>query len=427
MASPPNASAEITNVTCPFCGLLCDDLTVASSGGALRVTSSGCPVAARGFAAVPAPSAPVARVGGQPASLKEAIAEAVRLFGASHQPLIGGLSTDLAGARAAARLADRTGAVLDHMNSSASLRNLLVLQDGGWVTTTLSEVKNHADLLVMVGGEISRRHPRFLERCVTNSQTLYGTERSCDVVMIGGTLTPSLNVPGVTVNVIPCENSGLAEGLAYLRALINGRTPYAENAGGVTRSTWEQLAQRVTSAKYAVFAWAAADFDLPHAELTVQMLCELIKDLNQTTRAAGLPLSGADGEITVDAVLHWQSGYGARTSYGRGYPSHDSYHYATDRLLEQHEVDLLLWVASFDGDRSPPPTAIPRIVIGRSDLKLPEEPDVFIGVGIPGVDHAGHLFRSDRVIALPLAALRQDQQPTAAYVLDRIATALGAP
>jgi formylmethanofuran dehydrogenase subunit B len=427
MASPPNASAEISNVTCPFCGLLCDDLTVGRSGGALRVTSSGCPVAARGFAAVPAPSAPVARIGGQPASLDQAIAEAARLLGAAHQPLIAGLSTDLAGARAAARLADRTGAVVDHMNSTASLRNLLVLQDGGWVTTTLSEVKNHADLLVLVGGEISQRHPRFLERCITNRQTLYGTERSCDVVMIGGALTPSLNVPGVSVSVIPCENSGLAEGLACLRALINGRVPYAEHAGGVARDMWEQLAQRLAAAKYAVFAWAAVDFDLPHAELTVQMLCELIKDLNRTTRAAGLPLSGADGEATVDAVLHWQSGYGARTSYSRGYPSHDSYHYATGRLLAQQEVDLLLWVASFDGDRSPPPTAAPRIVLGRSDLSLPEEPDVFIAVGIPGVDHTGHLFRSDRVIALPLFALRENQLPTAAVVLGAIADTMGAP
>ena len=60
-------------------------------------------------------------------------------------------------------------------------------------------------------------------------------------------------------------------------------------------------------------------------------------------------------------------------------------------------------------------------------MRFEREPEVFIAVGIPGVDHAGHLFRGDRVIALPLRTLRQNQLPSTAYVLDRIATAVGAP
>lgn len=427
MAAPPSNPADITNVTCPFCALLCDDLTIAQNAGALRVTAGACPVAARGFGSVPAASAPVARIAGRAVPVAEAVAEAARLLGVARQPVIGGLSTDLAGARAAARVADRTGGVIDHMNSAVALRNLLVLQDAGWVTATLSEVRNHADLLVVVGTDLSRRHPRFLERCVANRETLYGTERHCDLLLLGGTLTPGMNLPGVTATVIPIGTSELTEGLAYLRALVNGRTPSRDSAAGVDRATWEQVAQRVLTARYAVFAWAAAEFDYPHAELTVQALCELIKDLNRTTRAAGLPLTGADGEVTVDAVLHWQTGYGARTSFGPGYPAHDSYHLGTDRLLAQKEADLLLWVAAFDPARVPPQTDAPRIVLGRSDLVLEREPEVFIAVGIPGVDHIGHLFRSDRVIALPLQVLRASQLPTAAGVLDAIADALGAP
>jgi formylmethanofuran dehydrogenase subunit B len=427
MGAPPSNSADITNVTCPFCGLLCDDLTVASQRGALRVTGGACAIGAREFGSAPAPSAPIARISGRDVPLHQAIAEAARLIGAAHQPVIGGLATDLAGVRAAARLADRVGGVVDHMNSAASLRNLLVLQDGGWITTTLSEVRNHADLLVVVGSDLSRRHPRFFERVLGQRETLYGTDRRCDVVLLGSPLSPGMNLPGVTAAAIPCELAGLAEGLGCLRALVSGRTPNQELAGGVPRGTWEELARKVLAAKYAVFVWAAADLDFPHAELTIQTLAELIKDVNRTTRAAGLPLSGADGETTVDAVLHWQTGYGARTSFGRGYPSHDSYHLGADRLLEHKQGDLLLWVASFDASRVPPASDAPRIVLGRSDMAFEHAPEVFIAVGIPGVDHAGHLFRSDRVIALPLAGVRQNQLPTAAYVLDRLATALGAP
>ena len=35
------------------------------------------------------------------------------------------------------------------------------------------------------------------------------------------------------------------------------------------------------------------------------------------------------------------------------------------------------------------------------------EPEVFIPVGTPGVDHAGHLFRTDKVVMLPLRQLRE--------------------
>ncbi len=427
MPAPSPETAELTNVTCPFCGLLCDDLAIARSGDAVRVTSTRCPIAVRAFAGVPSAAAVAPRIGGRPVSLQEATAEAARLIAAAHQPIIGGLSTDLAGVQAAARLADQAGAVVDHMNSAAALRNVLVLQDGGWITATLSEVRNHADLLIVAGADLMGRFPRFLERTIAQRETLFGTDRHCEVVMLGAPLPADLNLPGVTASVIPCEVPRLQEGFGYLRALMGGRPLGADSAAGVPRATWESLATRIRAAKYTVIAWAAADFDYPHAELTVQALCEFVKELNREQRVVGLPMSGADGEVTADMTLLWQTGFGTRTSFGRGYPEHDSYHNGTNRLLAQHQADLILWVAGFDATRVPPTTGVPRIVLGRADLPLTEEPAVFIPIGIPGVDHGGHLFRSDRVVALPLMPVRPSTLPTAAQVLEAIGTAMGAP
>ena len=52
-----------------------------------------------------------------PVALDAAIAEAARLLGASRLPVIAGLGTDVAGARAAIALAQRLGGVVDHMHS----------------------------------------------------------------------------------------------------------------------------------------------------------------------------------------------------------------------------------------------------------------------------------------------------------------------
>lgn len=415
---------EFSSVACPFCGLVCDDLVVGSTAGRLAVKANGCALAISGFErAGEARAATSARIAGRPVSLADATAEAARLLRAAHQPVIGGLATDVDGSRAAGRLADRCGGVLDHMNTAAAIRNIKVLQDTGWITTTLSEVRNRADLLIVVGGDIVSRFPRFFERCIANRETLFSDDRRCDVIFLGRDAPDGLTLPGGAPSAIPCDIPRLYELFAVLRALIAGRPLNANSAAGVPIATLRTLANRMKAARYGVVAWAAPDFDFPHAELTVQCLCELVKDLNRETRFSGLPLGGTDGDVTSDAVHLWQSGFGARTSFGQGIPEHDSYHYDTARMLERGEADVLLWISSFNAVRTPPVTSAPTIVLGRDGMVFDQEPAVFIPIGTPGLDHAGHLFRTDRVVTLPLQQLRTSALPSAAEVLTAIVTA----
>jgi len=420
-SSKPNA--EALDVACPFCGLVCDDLSV-ELGTRLAVRANGCPIAGPAFARAPAPEEVLPRIGGRPVTLTATAAEAARLLGAARQPLIGGLGTDVAGARAATRLADRCGGILDHMNATAMMRNTMVLQDTGWITTTLSEVRNRADLLVVAGGDIVSRFPRFFERCISNETTLFGDGRRCEVIFLGVEVPAGLTLPG-PVRSIGCDVLRLSEGLGVMRALLAGRPVVADEAAGAPMAVWRELAERMRAARYGVVAWAAADFDFPHAELTLQALCELIRDLNRDTRCAGLPLGGSDGDLTSDTVQLWQSGFGSRTSFGTGAPVQDIRHYATDRLLEPGGADLLMWISSFDESRTPPVTDLPLIALGRAGMRFDREPAVFMPVGTPGVDHAGHLFRADRVVALPLRQLRESALPSVADAIVAIELALG--
>ena len=101
------------------------------------------------------------------------------------------------------------------------------------------------------------------------------------------------------------------------------------------------------AAKYGVVVWAPPLLDFPHAELTVDQISGLIKDLNQTTRFAGLSLGGAEGSATAGAVCTWQTGYPMRVSYASGAPRYDPYRYQISRMLTDGEGDLLVWIASF--------------------------------------------------------------------------------
>jgi len=57
-------------------------------------------------------------------------------------------------------------------------------------------------------------------------------------------------------------------------------------------------------------------------------------------------------------------------------------------------------------------------------MQFVKEPDVFIPVGTPGIDHSGHAYRLDNVVAIRLKKLRDSGLPSTAEVLTAIEQAL---
>lgn len=413
----------IEDVTCPFCGLLCDDLTVArDKAGALSVSKHGCSKSIFFFGRAPQPSS--ARIDGKPADIQDAVAKAAGILRNSQHPLIAGLGTEVQGMRAVMSLADKFGATIDHMNSNGFMRNIQVVQNSGWMTTTLTEVRNRVDLLVIVGTDIVSLFPRFFEREVWNTESMFGQDTSArEIVYLGGRdldFSAGVSPDGRKPDVLPCDLDRTPEVIAALRALVSGKKLQASQVAGIPMADLQRLADRLNQARYSVITWAAGTLDFPHAELTVQNIAELVKTLNRKTRSSGLPLGGIEGEMNANQVSAWISGYPVRTSYARGYPEHDPYRFSTERQLTEGEADALLWISSFNPERIPPRSKLPTIVFGHPGMKLEQEPDVFIPVGTPGVDHRGIMFRSDNVVSLPLEQLRTNGLPTLSAVLTAI-------
>ena len=152
------------NITCPFCGLACDDLTISFRHNQLAIERGQCNLNRKAFSRPRQVDTDTAMLRGKPSPLETATDKAANLLNSAASPLIGGLVTDVNGARAAMALADASGAVIDHQDSNAVFRNTRVLQDSGWMTTTLTEVRNRADLVIVIGTAILDDHPRFFER-----------------------------------------------------------------------------------------------------------------------------------------------------------------------------------------------------------------------------------------------------------------------
>ena len=398
--------------TCPFCSLLCDGFALERRPDALVLHGSDCPRARAGLAAHARREAPAAFIDGTVAPVEEAIAEAARRLARWRQPLLGGLATDMAGARGLFRLAARTGAIYDHGDGEALMHGVRALQDRGQCYTTLAEIRARADVVVCVGTQAVAHYPEFFRRC-----GLDRPDTPCRRLVFLG-VEPPARLP----DTVPAEHiAGSGDLLADLQQLA------ALAAAGRCRAPDPQIAQLAATlrqARYAVLVWEAATL-AAHGALAVELLNRIAATLNRTTRAATFSLGGSDGAYAAQQVFTWLSGLPLRTRAAANGLEHDPVRFAGQRLLDGDAVDGLVWVWSFAPDRLPPPTRLPRIVLGPAGMgpRLREadaaQRCVFLPVATPGFNAAGHLFRTDGVV-VPLVAARDDALPGVAEVAARL-------
>ncbi len=404
--------------TCPACGLLCDDVMLVSASPV--TVKNGCAKSITFFTqALQSSSSATPTLSGKPCDIGTAVVAAAEILSKSNSALFAGLGTEVQGMRAIMRLAERSNATLDHMHSESSVRNTLTMQNGGWLTTTLAEVKNRADVILAIGTDIETSQPRFFEKVVWNSDSLFD-KATPEIIYLG--VPAEKTQAGIAPNgrqptVIPADSGRLPEVINAVNALLNNKKLKAEMIGGVEVSVLSSLVEKLKAAKYAVIIWSASSFKFTHAELTIQSITQLISKLNETVRAAGLPLNSGDGDSSVNNTSTWLSGYPTRSRFINGKPEYDTYHFSTMKQLKN--CDALLWISTFN-PLSPPNTDSPTIVIGHPDMQFEHQPDVFIPAGIPGVDHSGLMFRMDSSITLPLKKLRDTELPSLSDVMAQI-------
>jgi len=388
---------------CPACGLLCDDLSVTSTSPI--VIKNACSKSIAFFEKALNTHTVSPSLDGRPTDLTTAIQAAANILGKSHHALFAGLGTEVQGMRAVMRLAEKTSATLDHMHSEGTVRNTLAMQNSGWQTTTLTEIKNRADVILAIGTDIVSSYPRFFEKLVWNTDTLFNKPQP-EVMYLG----------------LAEETVKLPEIMSALNALMNAKNPLNKKPdndmiGGVTIASLKLVLEKLKAAQYGVVVWSASALKFPQAELTVQSITQLISKLNETNRVAGLPLNSGDGDSSVNNTSTWLSGYPTRNRFVNGHPEYDAYHFSTKRQLGS--CDALLWISTFN-THLPPACNAPTIVIGHPDMQFEKQPDVFIPVGIPGVDHTGTMFRMDSSVAMPLKKLRETGLPSLNEVISLI-------
>ena len=414
---------QFENVTCPHCGLLCDDLEVKVSDLSVQLLNSNHPHCAKAFtdASLENNALPTPFIDGKTATLELAIKKATEILHSSSLPLINGLIADIQTCREAIALTEKVGGVIDHANGTSIRSGTAVMQRIGEVRTTLAEVRNRADCVIIFGAGVLDRFPRLHDRILNPNKTL-GNENSQTKkifildLSIDGT-TRSINEEGNVTRLL--LNFPLLESIIYrLQEVITKPKEAFNNIDAATDALFE-LKQTILASQYTTFVWSLAEFNKASAEHTVQAITETIKILMSEIRCVGLPLGGSKGEITANQVATWQTGVALPVAFINGAPIHDPVRFDGVTMLQNKEADCLVWIATYSPEDNPPQTDLPTIVLGHPKMQCASA-SVFIPVGIPGIDYRGLACRTDGVATLPLHLVRNSGLPTAHAVIKKI-------
>lgn len=404
------------DIVCPFCGLLCDDLTISRENGQVCVETRGCHLTQRRFLEAASRAELRPKIGGQVATRDTAIQTAADLIEQASLPVIAGLETDVAGCRSALQLAERIKACIDQHAGSSSLLNTSRIQTDGGFFITLTEARNSSDLLVLINPNLIARFPRLLEilnyaeigRCRQN--------QGRNLAVVGETRDNTAELDNAAVHVeCNLEDAGLVA--SRVQSRLEKRPGSAGRLHRDLEAQTDQLVSLIDDSRYPVFVWASEDFVFPMGDLAIDSFFRLIESLNRSKRAAGMTLASSASAVTANAVATWRCGNPLPISFREATPEYQPGYCSLQSVVRRGDTDLVIWVGGLEETVEMPDTEAKTVVLSSVE---PQSADVFLPVSIPGIDHDGHLFRSDWIVSRYLHGLKFRDGFSSAETLQEI-------
>src|SRR5450631_1367240 len=161
-----------------------------------------------------------ARINGKPVSLAAAAERAAEILSAARLPVIAGLGTDVAGARASILLAERLRGAYDHMYSARIFADLDVLRQAGLMFTTPSEARLRADVLLFIGKDLTKIWPELMGRLSPAEIPPFDLARAPRKLLW---VAPPSGAKAGGLPIETLDTSDLHATLAGLRARVAGR------------------------------------------------------------------------------------------------------------------------------------------------------------------------------------------------------------
>ncbi|ADQ14389.1 formylmethanofuran dehydrogenase subunit B [Halanaerobium hydrogeniformans] len=415
---------EHKNITCTFCGALCDNIEVEVENNQIKKLKNVCAISRKKYEhALEDRTVPM--IEGKKSDYQSVIKKAAEILENSKNPLIYGLSSTTAEAQKnAVKLAELSGANIDSTSSVCHGPGTMAKQLVGMVTATLGEIKNRSDLMLFWGANPVEAHPNHSKRYSILSEGLFKKNRSeREIIAFDVRKTPTAKMADHYVELDPGKDFEL---LMALRLLINGKELNTEKdkIAGVKIAEIKEIAEKLKKAKYGSIFYGMGLTMTGAKYMNTWAAMSLIRDLNSYGRFVMMPMRGHGNVAGSEITMAWQTGYPFAVNFSRGYPRYNPGEYTAVDLLAKKEVDAAFIIASDPAANLPHQAAaflkeIPTIVLDPHWNLTTDLADVIIPSALKGITASGTVYRMDHV-PLHLRSFLEDEWPDDAEAVSRI-------
>jgi len=457
----------ISNVTCPVCGSLCDDIEIEVENNVITKVRNACGMGESKFLGFSGhrPLKPLIRKNRElvEASLSEAVKKSAEILAQASYPILYGWSnTSCEAIRVGVELAEEVGGVIDNTSTVCHGPSVLSIQDVGFSTCTLGQIRHRADLVLYWASNPWSAHPRHIERYSNFTEgrfrssawnkylstlSSYRSQRRMQRATklageIGSVSTGTAAAEGtglqrlphslfekerkmIVVDVRKTRSADLAdcflqvepnkdyEIFQALRTLIRDEELDVDSVGGVPVEILEDLADVLVGCEFGVLFFGVG-LTMSEGKLrNIEAGISLVRDLNQFTKFIIMPMRGHYNVTGANIVSTWQTGYPYAVDLSHGYPRYNPGETSVVDILSRGDSDAGLVVASDPVAHFPREAAQnliknPLVVIDPETTATSMFADVVLPSAVCGVEVEGTAYRMDRV---PLPLKRVVQPP----------------
>ena len=401
----PKISDAVTheNLVCPFCSLHCDDIKLDLKDNKLYLRNEVPKSCKDKFEKFNQKSYQnqSSKIKGKICSNDEASNYAKRLLSQSKETIIYNSSSDVNITRELLHSASKINAIIDHANSPIFLKNVGIFQRRGYMATSLTEIKNKSDVVILFSNKILNTYPRLLEKFLVPKNSFSINSKNKKIYIIGDKKSnvADCKLKDKRITFIEFNNKNIP---LLLDSLMK-----KENISELNNTIFSKLSNDIIKSKYLSVLWATSEYSAyKECDQIIHKISDYVVAINEKTRAGCLCLAGNDGDVSAIQTLGWMTGFPSRIKFTGNYFEYDKDTNNARHLISLNSCDLVMHINVISEKKLILNKKHKNIVIGRLSTKFNIDPDVFIPCGVPGIDYPGHVFRTDNVVSLPLTAVK---------------------
>jgi formylmethanofuran dehydrogenase subunit B len=419
----------ITDALCPFCGCLCDDITVVTEGNKIVEVKHACKLGVAKIMGHHRIEAPLMRKDKKSefkeVSYDEAINEAAKILSNSKRPLMYGWASAVCEVhKKGILLAEELGAIIDNTATVCHAPSTLAVHEKGLPTSTLGQIKNRADLVVFWGSNPVHAHPRHMGRYSVFAKGFFSEKgrRGRKVVVVDVRKTETANMADEFIQV--------RQGMDYLvvsamRSILSGHADVVpDEVGGVKKEQLVKLVETMKTARFGAVFFGMGLTQSTGRYKNIDNAISLTTELNSFTKFVIMPMRGHYNVAGFGQVCSWETGFATAVDFARGFPYYNPGETAANDVLMRKETDAAMIIAGDAGAHFPADSVrhlarIPVIQIDPYWNPTTEVSNVVIPVAICGIEAEGTAYRMDGV-SLRMRKLIEPTHMTDVEVLEKI-------